>query len=70
VAVRGSLVILRSVEYVVNNYVTLSGIVLHALTDEKLLNLEIIVFVVGCSFEKVIYVIKLLENKKLKHGAK
>ena len=38
VAVRGILFIFRSVEYVVNNYVTLSGIVLHALTDKKILN--------------------------------
>jgi hypothetical protein len=52
VAVRGSLVILRSVEYVVNNYVTLSGIVLHALTDDKLLNLEMIMFVVGVVLKK------------------
>jgi hypothetical protein len=43
--------ILRSVEYVVNNYVTLSGTVLHALTDEKLPNLALIMFAVDVVLE-------------------
>ena len=61
-AVRASLVIYRSVEYVVNNYVTLSGIVLHALSGEEVLNLALIMFTVDVVLKKSDHA--LLRSKK------
>jgi len=66
VAVRGSLCIYRSVEYVVNNYVTLSGIVLHALTDERRLNLALITFAVDLVLKKSDRVLLSSSKTKIK----